>query len=132
MAKILIIDDDPDIVESMRITLESRKHKISVAISGAEGLKQAEASKYDLIILDVMMETITTGFEVARSLRRSPRNKDVPILLLTAIRERIGLDFEDTVGAKDSMLPVSAYLEKPLKPEVLLAKVDALLKPPGK
>lgn len=127
MAKILIIDDDPDIVESMRIILESCKHKVKVAKSGKEGLKEAAAAKYDLVILDVMMETMSTGFEVARSLRESRENKTVPILLLTAIKESTGLDFESEAGDKD-WLPVSAYLEKPLKPHELLLKVEALLK----
>lgn len=134
MAKILIIDDDPDIVESMRIILESCRHKVKVAINGAEGLKEAKAAKYDLIILDVMMETMSTGFEVARKLRESRDNKAVPILMLTAIKESTGLDFNSEVGDKD-WLPVNAYLEKPLKPNELLVKVEALLKgaaPKGK
>ncbi|MDD5210051.1 MAG: response regulator [Elusimicrobiales bacterium] len=134
MAKILIIDDDPDIVESMRIILESCRHKVKVAKNGAEGLKEAKAAKYDLIILDVMMETMSTGFEVARGLRESRENKTVPILMLTAIKESTGLDFNSEVGDKD-WLPVNAYLEKPLKPNELLVKVEALLKgdaPKGK
>lgn len=134
MAKILIIDDDPDIVESMRIILESCRHKVKVAKSGAEGLKEAKAEKYDLIILDVMMETMSTGFEVARNLRESRENKNVPILMLTAIKESTGLDFNSEVGDKD-WLPVNAYLEKPMKPNELLVKVESLLKgaaPKGK
>ena len=127
MAKILIIDDDPDIVESMRIILESCRHEVKVAISGEEGLKEAAAAKYDLVILDVMMETMSTGFEVARSLRASEANKTVPILMLTAIKESTGLDFESEAGDKD-WLPVNDYLEKPLKPNELLRKVEALLK----
>lgn len=127
MAKILIIDDDPDIVESMRIILESCRHQVKVAISGEEGLKEAAAEKYDLVILDVMMETMSTGFEVARSLRGSEANKAVPILMLTAIKESTGLDFETEAGDKD-WLPVNDYLEKPLKPNELLRKVEALLK----
>ena len=134
MAKILIIDDDPDIVESMRIILESCRHKVKAARNGAEGLKEAKAEKYDLIILDVMMETMSTGFEVARNLRESRENKSVPILMLTAIKESTGLDFNSEVGDKD-WLPVNAYLEKPMKPNELLVKVEALLKgaaPKGK
>ena len=127
MAKILIIDDDPDIVESMRIILESCKHKVSVAVNGEEGIKAAKAAKYDLVILDVMMETMSTGFEVARTLRASRENKTVPILMLTAIKESTGLDFNREVGDKD-WLPVNAYLEKPLKPNELLVKVESLLK----
>lgn len=134
MAKILIIDDDPDIVESMRIILESCRHKVKIAKSGAEGLKEAKAEKYDLIILDVMMETMSTGFEVARNLRENRENKNVPILMLTAIKESTGLDFNSEVGDKD-WLPVNAYLEKPMKPNELLVKVESLLKgaaPKGK
>ncbi len=127
MAKILIVDDDPDIVESMRIILESCRHTVKVAKSGEEGLKEAGADKYDLVILDVMMETMSTGFEVARSLRESRDNKAVPILMLTAIKESTGLDFKSEVGDKD-WLPVNAYLEKPLKPHELLQKVESLLK----
>ena len=134
MAKILIIDDDPDIVESMRIILESCRHKVKVAKNGAEGLKEAKAEKYDLIILDAMMETMSTGFEVARNLRENRENKNVPILMLTAIKESTGLDFNSEVGDKD-WLPVNAYLEKPMKPNELLVKVESLLKgaaPKGK
>lgn len=134
MAKILIIDDDPDIVESMRIILESCRHKVKVARNGTEGLKEAKAEKYDLIILDVMMETMSTGFEVARNLRENRENKNVPILMLTAIKESTGLDFNSEVGDKD-WLPVNAYLEKPMKPNELLVKVESLLKgaaPKGK
>jgi len=127
MAEILIIDDDPDIVESMRIILECCRHTVKVAKSGEEGLKAAGAAKYDLIILDVMLETMSTGFEVARNIRTGFNNQNVPILLLTAIKESTGLDFGNVAGDKD-WLPVDAYLEKPLKPNELLAKVESLLK----
>lgn len=127
MAKILIVDDDPDITESMRIILESCRHLVKTAKNGEEGLKEAAAAGYDLVILDVMMETMSKGFEVARALKALPANKTTPVLLLTAIKESTGLDFETEAGDKD-WLPVDAYLEKPLKPNELLVKVEALLK----
>jgi len=127
MAKILIIDDDPDIVESMRIILESCRHTVKTTKSGEEGLKEAAAVPYDLVILDVMMETMSKGFEVARALKSLPANAKTPVLLLTAIKESTGLDFETEAGDKD-WLPVDAYLEKPLKPNELLVKVESLLK----
>lgn len=127
MAKILIIDDDPDIVEAMSIVLKSRDHQVSSSKSGEEGLKKAEADKPDLIILDVMMETISKGFEVARDLKRSQKNKDVPILMLTAIKESTGLDFRNEAG-DEAWLPVDDYMEKPLKPQELISKVESLLK----
>jgi CheY-like chemotaxis protein len=127
MAKILIIDDDPDIVESMRIILESCRHTVKITRSGEEGLKEAAAEPHDLVILDVMMETMSKGFEVARALKSLPANAKTPVLLLTAIKESTGLDFETEAGDKD-WLPVDAYLEKPLKPNELLVKVESLLK----
>lgn len=127
MAKILIIDDDPDIVEAMKVVLESKDHRVSSSKSGDEGLKKAEADEPDLIILDVMMETISKGFEVARDLKKSQKNRDVPILMLTAIKESTGLDFGKEAGDED-WLPVDDYMEKPLKPQELLSKVESLLK----
>lgn len=111
----------------MRIILESCRHSVRTAKNGEEGLKEAAAAAYDLVILDVMMETMSKGFEVARALKSLPANKATPVLLLTAIKESTGLDFETEAGDKD-WLPVDAYLEKPLKPNELLVKVESLLK----
>lgn len=127
MARILIIDDDPDIVESMKVILESCHHEVKIAKNGEEGLKEARAAGYGLIILDVMMETMSKGFEVARALKGIEANAKTPILLLTAIKESTGLDFEKEAGDKD-WLPVDSYLEKPMKPNDLIAKVDSLLR----
>jgi len=126
MAQILIIDDDPDIVEAMKIVLESKKHRVDIAVSGAEGLKKVKTVKPDLVILDVMMETADKGFEVARTIKKDPKSKDVPILMLTAIKEKTGLGFEKEAGDPD-WLPVDDYCDKPLNPLELIAKVDTLL-----
>ncbi|MFA4842805.1 MAG: response regulator [Candidatus Omnitrophota bacterium] len=127
MARILIVDDDPDMVESMRVVLESRDYSVTSAKSGQEGLKIAKLEKPDLIILDVMMETMDKGFDVARELKKDKNCKDTPILMLTAIKDKIGLDFKNEAG-DEAWLPVDDYVEKPLKPEELVAKVDLLLK----
>lgn len=127
MAKILIIDDDPDVVEGMKVVLESKQYQVTVANSGREGLEEVIRSKPDLIVLDVMMETMDKGFEVARELKKIQNSKDIPILMLTAIKENTGLDFKNEAGDKD-WLPVDDYTEKPLKPEALLSKVESLLR----
>ena len=126
-SKILIVDDDPDIVEAMKVVLESKQYEIAVAGSGKDGLAKAKAEKPDLIILDVMMETGSAGFEVSRALRADADLKSVPILMLTAIKESTGVGFKKQAG-DDAWLPVDDYVEKPLKPGDLLAKVEALLK----
>ena len=126
MAKILIVDDDPDIVEAMKVVLEDKNYKVASAKSGEEGLKKVKSDKPDLIILDIMMETGDKGFDVARALKRDKNYKNIPILMLTAIKERTGLDFKNEAG-DETWLPVDDYVEKPLKPDELLAKVETLL-----
>lgn len=126
-AKILIIDDDPDIVEAMKVILESRDYQVSVAATGEEGLKKVKQDKPELIILDVMMETGDKGFDVAREIKWDPHYKDVPILMLTAIKEKTGLDFKKEAG-DEHWLPVDDYCDKPLHPEELISKVETLLK----
>jgi len=127
MARILIVDDDPDIVEAMRVVLENGSHKVLSAKSGTEGLKKIKLEKPDLVILDIMMETMDKGFDVAREIRNDKDYKHIPILMLTAIKDKIGLDFKKEAG-DETWLPVDDYVEKPLKPQELLEKVEKLLK----
>lgn len=130
MPKILIIDDDVDIVEAMKVVLESKNYEVTLAKSGEEGLKKIREGRPDLIILDVMMETMDKGFEVARGLKKDKNCKDIPILMLTAIKDRIGLGFEKEAGEPD-WLPVDGYCEKPLEPDELISKVENLLRKRG-
>ena len=126
MPKILIIDDDPDIIEAMKVVLESKQYQVAVAKNGQEGFRKVKTDKPNLIILDVMMETSDKGFELARDLKKDPDYKDIPILMLTAIKERTGLGFEKEAGDPD-WLPVDDYCDKPLNPEELISKVEVLL-----
>ena len=130
MAKILMIDDDPDILTAIRIPLESVGHEFSEARSGVEGLEKIKEVNPDLIILDVMMESATEGFQLSLKLRdRSPDSeyaayRDIPILMLTAIHTTTPLRFTPD----DDYLPVDAFLDKSADPDQLLAKIDELLK----
>ncbi len=90
--KILIIDDDEDLVETMKITLEKKPYEVLSASSGKEGLLKAKKEKPNLVILDVMMETGDKGFDIARDMRKDPNLSRVPILMLTALREKTGFD----------------------------------------
>ena len=127
MARILVVDDDPDIVETITLVLEGAGYQVVSALSGKEGLKKAKEEKPDLIVLDVMMETKRKGIEVAQELRQEPQFASTPILMLTAVREKTGLGFKREAG-DDAWLPVDDYCEKPLKPETLIQKVEQLLK----
>jgi len=129
MAKILIIDDDPDIVLAAKMTLESAGHQMLDAGSGEEGLKKLKEERPDLIILDVMMETKTEGFQLALKLRNPDptsefaKFKDIPILMLTAIHSTTPLRFEPDID----YLPVELFVDKPIKPDDLIGKVDWIL-----
>jgi len=124
--RILIIDDDPDITEAMSVVLENKGYEVRSAADGSEGMDRVEESRPDLIILDVMMRTRQEGFELARELKGSDEYKDIPILMLTAVKDETGLDFKANAGDQ-AWLPVEAFLDKPVKPDVLLEKVQSLL-----
>jgi CheY-like chemotaxis protein len=129
MARILMIDDDPDIVFAIRIPLEACGHEFFSAGSGREGLEMVKKVRPDLILLDVMMESFTEGFHVSLALRDPSPDSDfapfrsVPILMLTSIHSATTLRFEPDMD----YLPVDAFLEKSASPEELLARVNQLL-----
>ncbi len=125
-AKILIADDDPDFRESLKAILESQQYTVITAVDKTEGMKKIKAEKPDLAILDVMMSTWKDGFEMSRELKKNPQFKDMPTLMLTGIKNEIGIDFKATVG-DPTWCPVDAYLEKPIETDILLAEVAKLL-----
>jgi two-component system alkaline phosphatase synthesis response regulator PhoP len=124
--KILIVDDDPDITEAMKVVLENQGYNVDNAKDSSEGLEMIKASRPDLIILDVMMNTLSEGFILSRELKKDPKYKHIPILMVTSVKQKTGIDFETAAG-DETWLPVEGYLNKPVKPEVLLEKVKSLL-----
>ena len=127
-AKILIVDDDPDLTKALKATLESESYTVITASDGAEGMDKINADKPDLLILDVMMSTLQDGFEMARELKRDTRFKKMPILMLSAVKGKTGIDFKSAAEDPD-WLPVDSFLDKPVEPQVLLAEIKRLLSP---
>jgi CheY-like chemotaxis protein len=125
-AKILIADDDPDFRESLQALLESQQYTVVTAVDKTDGMEKIKAEKPDLAILDVMMSTWEDGFEMSRELKKDPQFKDMPILMLTGIKNETGVDFKVTAG-DPAWCPVDTYLEKPIEPDILLAEVAKLL-----
>ncbi len=129
MDRILIIDDDPDIVLAIRMCLEAEGYEVIEANSGAQGIDMIKAERPDLIILDVMMETKTEGFQMALKLHSpDPTSefvefKDIPILMLTAIHSTTPLRFEPDID----YLPVELFVDKPIELEDLVGKVEWML-----
>ena len=125
-AKILIADDDPDIRESLQAILEAQQYTVVAAVDKNDGIEKIKVEKPDLAILDVMMSTWEDGFEMSRELKKDPLLKDMPILMLTGIRNETGIDFKSVAG-DPTWCPVDAFLEKPIEPDILLAEVEKLL-----
>lgn len=127
---ILIIDDDPDITEAMSVVLQNRGYEVRSARDSSEGMDKLKQAKPDLIILDVMMRTSQEGFELSRELKHNTQYKDIPILMLTGVKDKTGLDFKAAAG-DEAWLPVEEFLDKPVKPNLLLEKVEDLLSARG-
>ncbi len=118
---ILVIDDDIDLVEIIRVTLENQGFKVIDAQTGERGLAMAKEQDPDLILLDVMMGKVDEGFQVAYELRSNDVTAETPILMLTAVTDQTGFDFDP---AKDKdFLPVNEFLEKPISPRSLVDMV---------
>ena len=124
--KILIIDDDPDVVLATRMPLESSGYEVFEAGTQAEGLAAVDETKPDLIILDVMMDTHTAGFQLAQKLH-GPDAKEahlaIPILMVTAVHQTTPLRFTPDAD----YLPVEGFVDKPIDPQKLLKEVEKLL-----
>lgn len=130
--KILVVDDDENIVEAIKAILESRAYRVVTAFNKEQALERVRDSEPDLIILDVMMSHITDGFEVARKLRADNRTNHIPIILLTAIHQE--LDKKLSPGliryspeTDGEYLPVDDFVDKPIQPDDLIERVEKLL-----
>ncbi|MBE0478259.1 response regulator [Candidatus Aerophobetes bacterium] len=123
--KILIIEDDKDMVEALKIILEGESYRIDVAFDGKQGLDAVKKEKPDLIILDLLLPG-EDGAVISRKLKNSSNYSNIPVLVLSALAKKI----EDKIlsQAKEKMLEVDEYLDKPVSPQDLLEKVRKLLK----
>jgi len=124
--KILIIDDDPDYVDAVKMVLEKAGYTVEAAYSPRDGYHILETKVYDLIIVDCMMGRGAEGIIVARKLKKKKELGELPILMITGIRDQTGFFF---VGdpKDETFLPVDGFLEKPVVPDVLLKEVGKLL-----
>jgi DNA-binding response OmpR family regulator len=126
-SKILVVDDDPDILDAVALILESQGYEVVTARDGIEGLANLKAEQPDLMILDLMMPRMD-GFAVCKELQdpRWSKYKDIPILILTSVREEASRRrYELETGLA---LDVDDYVEKPMSPDVLLKRVSTLIK----
>lgn len=126
-AKILVVDDDPDVVDVITMILESKGYQVVSARDGIEALATLKAESPDLMILDLLMPKMD-GYAVCKELKdpRWAKHSSTPILVLSSVREEASRRrYELEMGME---LGVDDYLEKPIVPDVLLHRVDKLLK----
>lgn len=127
-AVILVVDDDPDIRDSLTIILKSHDYRVQTASNGKEAVKALSEQKPDLMILDIMMATDTEGFDLAYDLRENPEFKSLPIIMLTSFLDKVR---EEGPGGFAYILgeqwPAHWLFEKPLDTEKLLAKIEDIL-----
>jgi two-component system, OmpR family, alkaline phosphatase synthesis response regulator PhoP len=125
MKKILVVDDEPDIVEMIKMALESASYRVLTAFNGNECLEKAKKEKPDAIVLDIMMPE-KDGFVTCKELKGDPQTQEIPVLILTAVGEH----FANSRYAKSMGLELEAedYIDKPVNPPVLLGRLAKLIK----
>ena len=124
MAKILVADDDPDFVEFTRIVLEREGHTIVSAAGGGEALDKIVEETPDLIVLDVIMDTVLDGLSVSQELGEHEEYKQIPIVMITSIANT---DYAELFPT-DEYVHLNTFLTKPVAPERLVKEVNRLLK----
>lgn len=120
MKKILFVDDEPQLVEMVKIRLEANNYEVILASDGEQALEKARGEKPDLIILDIMLPKMD-GYKVCRMLKFDDKYSNIPVIMLTARSQKSEKSMGEEVGA-------DAYIIKPFEPQMLLGKIKELLK----
>lgn len=125
--KILMIDDDPDFVSGIRSILEKADYSVNVAYNPKDGFQALQAEHYDLLLLDIMMGRGAEGIALARKIRKDPKLKEMPVLIITGLREQIAFLFPGQ-SVHPHFVETDELVEKPVEPKLLLEKVSSLLR----
>jgi two-component system alkaline phosphatase synthesis response regulator PhoP len=125
--RLLIIDDDPDYVDGIKTILVAAGYQVDAAYNPKEGLDALKKTPYDLLLLDIMMGRGAEGIMIARKLRKDPKLSQMPVLIITGIREQMAFLFPGQ-PVHPHFVNVDELVEKPIEPQLLLEKVEALMK----
>lgn len=126
---VLIVEDDRDFVDAMKTVFESRNYQVRCAFDGQAGFDEIQRQKPDALVLDVMMATLTEGFDLAFHLKSKADYQDIPIVMVTGFpHEMAKLGPEKFRNALREDWPAAKILEKPVDPEKILGAVESLLK----
>ncbi|NIO48599.1 MAG: response regulator [Candidatus Aminicenantes bacterium] len=128
-AKILVIDDDPDFLKLTSIILESGSFNVLTAMNPKEGRQKLLMEKPDLILLDIMMDSIFDGYSLCHDIKTSKEYRelrDTPVIFVSAVKERVGSRF-DFNSSEQGLVGPDDYIDKPVKADDLLARIEKLL-----
>jgi two-component system alkaline phosphatase synthesis response regulator PhoP len=125
--KLIIIDDDPDYVAGIKSVLETANYSVDVAYNPKDGFKALQSKHYDLLLLDIMMGRGAEGVALARKIRKDAKLRELPVLIITGLREQIAFLFPGQ-PVHPHFVETDELLEKPVEPKLLLEKVSSLLK----
>jgi DNA-binding response OmpR family regulator len=129
-AKILVIDDDPDFVDAVTPILQSALYDVISAANPAEGKQKILKEKPDLILLDIMMDSLFDGFSLCHNIKTAKEFKelkDTPVIFVSAVKEMTGSRFQFK-GEEQGLIGPDDYIDKPVKPDDLIARIERLLK----
>lgn len=125
--RLLVIDDDPDFVEGIKSILETADYDVDVAYNSKDGFGALQTGHYDLLLLDIMMGRGAEGIMIARKMRKDIKLREMPVLIITGIREQMAFLFPGQ-AVHPHFMAVDELVEKPVEPQLLLDKVSTLLK----
>jgi len=124
--KLLMIDDDPDFVSGIKAILATGDYEVDVAYNPKDGLHALQSKQYDLLLLDIMMGRGAEGIMIARKLRKDAKLREMPVLIITGMREQIAFLFPGE-PVHPRFVDVDELMEKPVEPKLLLDKVSSLI-----
>jgi CheY-like chemotaxis protein len=123
MARILVVDDDPDFVEITRMVLTAKGYEVDSASDGSMALRKLREMPADLVLLDVMMSSVLDGVHLAHVIEKDETLRGTPIIMISSITGSPNADRFPT----DEYLPVDAWMSKPVQPDALVERVAKLV-----
>ncbi len=123
MAKILVVDDDPDFVRATKMVLEKNGHEVIAASSGDSGYRRAKEDRPALVVLDVIMDTVLDGLSVTQRMHDDPELDEIPIIMVTSIANT---DYAELFPT-DEFIHINAFLSKPFSADALMKQVNKYL-----
>lgn len=124
---IMLIDDDLDFIEMNKVILESKGYRVVSAQDPQDAWEKMAREKPAVVITDLMMEALDSGFSFSKQIKNDPRFKDVPIIILTSVNSQYGFDFHPRSSEELAAMSADAFFEKPIPAKAMLEKVEELI-----